>query len=60
VTTREIERQLRRQDRAIRTLAWWLVQAQSGLGQQDARGIEDILNGERDEALPDRDAGVSE
>lgn len=29
--------------KAVSTMAWWLVQAQTGFGEQDARGIEDIL-----------------
>ncbi len=40
--TREDER-LDRIEKAITTMAWWLVQAQTGFGVQDARGIEDIL-----------------
>lgn len=46
---------LDRIEEAVRTMAWWLVQAQTGFGQQDARGIEDILDGkpsEADEAVP--------
>jgi hypothetical protein len=35
-----------RQEKALRTLVWWLVQAQTGFGQHDARGIEDILDSE--------------
>ena len=42
---------LERIEYAVRTMAWWLVQAQTGFGQQDARGIEDILNGKRDDAM---------
>lgn len=40
---------------AVRTMAGWLVQAQTGFGEQDARGIFAILDGERDEALAPRD-----
>lgn len=29
---------------AVKTLSWWLVQAQTGFGEHDARGIEHILN----------------
>ena len=32
-----------RLEKAVSTMAWWLVQAQTGFGVQDARGIEDIL-----------------
>ncbi len=39
---------LDRIEKAITTMAWWLVQAQTGFGIQDARGIEDILAGKRD------------
>jgi hypothetical protein len=41
------DEQIERIEDAIRVLAWWLVQAQTGFGQQDARGIEDILDGKR-------------
>ena len=30
---------------AVTTMAWWLVQAQTGFGKQDAEGIERILAG---------------
>lgn len=33
-----------RLQKAVDTMAWWLVQAQTGFGEQDARGISDILN----------------
>lgn len=33
---------------AVTVMAHWLVQAQTGFGLQDARGIEAILRGERD------------
>jgi hypothetical protein len=42
VSDRLVDR-LDRIERAITTLAWWLVQAQTGFGERDARGIEDIL-----------------
>lgn len=45
---REIElgaqERIARLEKAVRTLVWWLVQAQTGFGTQDARGIEDILS----------------
>jgi hypothetical protein len=40
-----VDERLERIEKALRTLAWWLVQAQTGFGQHDARGIEDILDG---------------
>ena len=43
---RTIEERLDRLERALVTLAAWLVQAQSGLGERDVRGIEKILRGE--------------
>ncbi len=33
-----------RLEKAMRVLASWLVQAQTGFGVQDARGIEHILD----------------
>jgi hypothetical protein len=42
----EIERRLDRHEKAIGTMASWLVQAQTGFGAQDAEGIEEILRGE--------------
>lgn len=42
---------LERVEYALRTMAWWLVQAQTGFGREDARGIDEILDGKRDEAM---------
>jgi hypothetical protein len=42
----EIDRRLDRQEKAISTMAWWLVAAQTGFGQKDAEGIDKILRGE--------------
>jgi hypothetical protein len=42
----EIEKRLDRQEKAISTMAWWLVAAQTGFGQKDAEGIDTILRGE--------------
>lgn len=42
----ELEEKTERHDRAIGTMAQWLVQAQTGFGAQDAEGIEKILRGE--------------
>lgn len=41
----EIEKRLDRQDLAIRTMAHWLHEAQTGFGAQDVLGIEGILDG---------------
>jgi hypothetical protein len=35
---------IERLEQTVKTLAWWLVQAQTGFGEQDARGIEALLN----------------
>ena len=45
----QIEQRLDRIEKAISTMASWLVQAQTGFGQQDAEGIEKILRGEKEE-----------
>ena len=42
----EIEKRLDRHERAIGTMAQWLVQAQTGFNANDAAGIEKILKGE--------------
>ncbi len=42
----QIEQRVERIEKAVRTLAYWLVQAQTGFGQQDAEGIDRILSGE--------------
>lgn len=42
----ELEERTERHERAIRTMAQWLVQAQTGFGAHDAEGIEKILRGE--------------
>jgi len=36
-----------RLEKAVGTMAWWLVQAQTGFGGWDAQGIERILRGEK-------------
>lgn len=43
----QIEERVERCERAIGTMAQWLVQAQTGFGAQDAEGIEKILRGEK-------------
>jgi len=42
----QIEKRVERCEKAIGTMAAWLVQAQTGFGAQDAEGIEKILRGE--------------
>lgn len=42
----KLEAQEKRTIAAVSTLAYWLVQAQTGFGQKDAEGIEKILRGE--------------
>lgn len=45
----QIEQRLDRIEKAISTMADWLVQAQTGFGVQDAKGIDKILKGEDEE-----------
>ena len=45
----ETDRRLDRIERAIGTMAEWLVQAQTGFSAKDAEGIEKILRGETSE-----------
>jgi hypothetical protein len=52
----EIDRRLDRIEEAISTMASWLVTAQTGFSIQDAKGIEEILRGEKSEA-PKEDTG---
>jgi hypothetical protein len=54
----EIERRVERQDKAIRTMASWLVQAQTGFGQKDYEGIVAILDGT--ETTSDKSADSAE
>ena len=42
---RELIQKVERIEKAVSTMAWWLVQAQTGFAERDARGIEDILAG---------------
>jgi hypothetical protein len=46
----EIITQVNRNNTAIETMAWWLVDAQTGFAAPDARKIQDILKGLRDNA----------
>ena len=55
----DAEERLERCERAIGTMAQWLVQAQTGFGAHDAEGIEKILRGE-EEKEPKEDAGKEE
>jgi hypothetical protein len=41
----EIEKRFERIEAAVSTMATWLVAAQTGFGQKDAEGINDILYG---------------
>lgn len=41
-----VEKHQEQLDRAIGTMAQWLVQAQTGFNATDAKGIEKILRGE--------------
>lgn len=47
-----LQARIERLERALGTMAWWLVQAQTGFGAQDARGIERILRGEYVDSEP--------
>ena len=47
----EIEQRLDRHEKAIGTMAQWLVQAQTGFNAKDAEGIEKILRGEKRERV---------
>jgi len=46
----QIERRLDRIEKAVGTMAQWLVQAQTGFNAKDAEGIEKILRGEDEDA----------
>jgi TRAP-type mannitol/chloroaromatic compound transport system permease small subunit len=46
----QIEKRLDRIEKAIGTMAHWLVEAQTGFGAKDAEGIEKILRGEEEDA----------
>ena len=49
----EVERRLDRIEKAVSTMAAWLVSAQTGFGQKDMEGINNILYG-RTEATSER------
>lgn len=53
MTNEEIEANLNRIELAIYTLAWWLVQAQTGFSEKDAAGVVDILWGKNREFARD-------
>jgi hypothetical protein len=42
-----VEKRLERIEDTIRVLAWWLVEAQTGFAERDARGVEEFLDGKR-------------
>lgn len=42
-----LRQRVERLEKAVGTMASWLVQAQTGFGERDALGIEEILRGER-------------
>jgi len=46
----EIITQVNRNNIAIETMAWWLVDAQTGFNAHDAQKIQDILKGLRDKS----------
>jgi hypothetical protein len=50
----QIERRVERCEKAIGTMAAWLVQAQTGFGAKDAEGIEKILRGEDGSDMTER------
>lgn len=52
----EVDRRLDRIEKAVSTMAAWLVSAQTGFGQKDMEGINDILYG-RTETASERSAG---
>jgi hypothetical protein len=51
----EVEKRLDNVELAVRSMAQWLVQAQTGFNAHDAEGIEKILRGERTKE-PEEDA----
>lgn len=54
----EVDRRLDRIELAIRTMAQWLVQAQTGFGAKDAEGIEKILRGDEPEKRQEDDGDL--
>ncbi len=42
-----VEERIARLERAVDAMAWWLVDAQTGFGERDARAIQEILRGAR-------------
>lgn len=52
----EVDRRLDRIEKAVSTMAAWLVSAQTGFGQKDMEGINDILYG-RTETASEGSAG---
>lgn len=42
----ELQARVERIEKAVRTMAWWLVQTPGVWGVQDGRGIDKILDGD--------------
>jgi hypothetical protein len=42
----ELEKRVERLEKAVATMAGWLVQAQTGFNAKDVEGIDKILRGE--------------
>lgn len=40
-----LEERVERLEKTVRTLAWWLVEAQTGFGVKDAQALVRILEG---------------
>jgi predicted transcriptional regulator len=49
----QVDQRLDRHEKAISTMAQWLVQAQTGFNANDAEGIEKILRGEKPTEEPE-------
>lgn len=49
------KRRIERLEKAVETMAWWLVSAQTGFGQRDAERICEILRGDADDLSRDQD-----
>jgi hypothetical protein len=55
----EVDRRFDRIEKAVSTMAAWLVAAQTGFNQKDMEGINDILYG-RTETAPERSTEQTE
>lgn len=49
--TDDVGHRLERLEKAVVTMAYWLVEAQTGFGATDAYGISAIIRGEKDEII---------